>query len=302
MMNLPELARGKRFDHAIHEALSGAGRASSIREVREAMKDGRIRVDGRSRKPGDRAKGGEEIGLERFTPKREAVVEAEPELGAKVLFEDAHLLALDKPSGMAVAPLEAGEKGTLLAAAIARAPQIASAGPPLEGGLSHRLDVDTSGIVLFAKDEATRAGLRADFSAHRIEKRYLAIVIDRDRALADGHVIEGAIVNAGDHVRVAGAGEQQPKGALPASTRIAVKKELGGGRRLVEATTVTGRRHQVRAHLASAGAPIAGDRLYGGDASDAPRLALHACRILLADGRAIESPLPGDLAALVGKG
>jgi 23S rRNA pseudouridine1911/1915/1917 synthase len=291
-------ARGKRYDHAVFEALEAEGHATSVREVRIALKEGRIQVEGRTKKPGDRASGGEEVLLLDFVPRKEATVEAEPDLlsSAPIAFEDDRLLALNKPSGMPVAPLRAGEKGTLLAAAIAHSNAIASAGPPLEGGLCHRLDIETSGVVLFAKDEAMRDGVRADFGAHRIEKRYFALVADPEGALDDlgekGRTIEGAILGAGERVRVVDPGL---KDALDASTSVHLRERLRGAHRWVEAVTKTGRRHQIRAHLASIGAPIAGDRLYGGPIESYPHLLLHAHRLLLSDGRSIEASLPSEL-------
>ncbi len=297
-MRLSSGARGKRYDHAVFEALEAEGHATSVREVKAALKEGRIQIDGRTRKAGDRASGGEEVTLLEFVPRKEATVDAEPDLLAKapILFEDEHVLALHKPSGMPVAPLRAGEKGTLLGAALAHANLIASAGPPLEGGLCHRLDIETSGIVVFAKDAATREKVRADFGAHRIEKRYFALVADPEGALDDvgekGRTIEGAILGAGERVRVVQPGT---KDALEASTTIHVEERLRGAHRWIEAVAKTGRRHQIRAHLASIGAPIAGDRLYGGPIESFPRLCLHAHRLVLSDGRSIDAPLPSDL-------
>jgi 23S rRNA pseudouridine1911/1915/1917 synthase len=297
-LELPPTAAGERLDHAIAAALEAAGHATSIREVRAALKDGRIRVNGRTRKPGDRASGGEAVALDAFVPRKEAIVEPEPELLARapILYEDAHLLALAKPSGVPVAPLRAAEKGTLLAAAIAHAQEIAEAGPPLEGGLCHRLDIETSGIVLFAKDEATREKVRDDFGAHKIEKRYFALVTDPSGALDRGRTIDGAILGAGDRVRVVEVGT---KSALSASTEVRLIERLRGAQRWVEAVTVTGRRHQIRAHLASIGAPIAGDKTYGGALEVCERLALHAHRLTLGSRRAIDAPLPDDLGAVL---
>jgi 23S rRNA pseudouridine1911/1915/1917 synthase len=298
-VKLTEVARDLRFDHAIQQALEREGHAVSVREVRLALKDGRILIDGRLRKPGDRSKGSETVDLEGFTPRREGRIEAEPDLLARVgvVFEDQHLLALSKPSGMPTAPLVVGEKGTLVGAAIARAGGVGSIGPPLEGGLLHRLDTDTSGIVLFAKDEATRETMREDFARHRIEKRYLALVFETRGAIPEHFVAEGAILSRGDRVRVLRP-EHAEREALPARTEVNLVRRFRARRmRLVEAVTRTGRRHQIRAHLADAGVPIVGDRLYGQPAEGDPvaRLALHAVRITLADRRSFEAPLAEDL-------
>ncbi|MCA9554459.1 MAG: RNA pseudouridine synthase, partial [Myxococcales bacterium] len=208
-----------------------------------------------------------------------------------VLFEDPHLLVLDKPSGVPTQPLRPGEGGTLLGAAVARAPAIAAAGPPLEGGLVHRLDVGTSGVVVFAKNAAQRMHLRDDFNHHRIEKRYLALARG---TLPDAAVAEGPIGPGGpDRVRVGPGGQ-------PARTEVEVLARFEDGLLWVEARTSTGRRHQVRAHLADLGAPIVGDPVYGaGPEPLLARLGLHAAAVTLADGRRFEAPVRGALAEVL---
>lgn len=271
----------------------------SVRELRRAIREGSIRIDGRRREPGDRAKGGEGIELIEFTPRQEAAVAPEPALAPRVtvLFDDEHLLALSKPSGMPTAPLRPGERGTLLGVAIARSAEIGGAGPPLEGGLVHRLDVGTSGIVVFAKDLATRAALRDAFSRGAIEKRYLALAYDPTSRVVGG-VIDGWIGPgpSKDRVRVVAA---ETEGALPARTEVRVRERFAHGLVWIEARAVTGRRHQIRAHLASAGAPIIGDPIYGPDlprsASVVPRLALHASHVVLPGGPSITADVEGEL-------
>lgn len=297
-------ACGQRIDHAIQRALEAGGRPVSSREVRRALREGRIRVDGRRRAPGERCGGGERVALGDFVPRAAAVVPPDPALleRAPVLHLDAHLLALAKPSGVPTAPLRSGEGGTLLGAAIARCPEVATAGPPLEGGLLHRLDGETSGVVLFARDLETRERLRAAFGAHAIAKRYLAVVCDPGGKLAVGAalVIDGAIAPGSDRqrVRVVAPGVAGVAGALAARTAVQVLGRCSGGLAVVAADTTTGRRHQVRAHLASAGTPIAADALYGAPAVEGgpPRLALHAARLVLPAGLVLEAPVPADLA------
>lgn len=287
-LELPASAKGERYDRAVHRALAGRGREVSTREVRRALEEGRIRIDGRKVAPGDRAAGGEAIDLGGFTPKSESRVLPEPELLDRVgvLAHDERLLVLDKPSGMPVHPLVPGERGTLLAAAAAIDPN-ALAGPPLEGGLVHRLDIETSGIVLFALQLDVRAELRRAFSEHRVLKQYLALVRG---AIDTPCVVEGAIAAGATKDRVRVVPPEDPRGQ-PAITEV---EPIAPG--LVRATTRYGRRHQVRAHLASIGLPIRGDRLYGTPDPDLPRLALHASVLRLPDGRSFDSPLPDELA------
>lgn len=287
VLRLPDSAIGTRFDHAIAELIDGA----SVREVRNAIKEGTILINGRKRVPGDRVKGGEDVDVGRFTARAVAIVAGDPDLVARLLYEDPDLIALDKPSGVNTAPLRANESGTLLNAAIARAPAVADAGPPLEGGLLHRLDRDTSGVVVFAKDRGVRATLRLAFEVHRVEKRYLAVV--NDPGLEDRFTIEAWIAQAGDRVKIV---DREDEGALHSASDFVVLRRRGD-LALVEATTFSGRRHQIRIHLANVGAPILGDALYG-DRTSAPRLALHASSILLPDRPRIESPFPPELEAL----
>ncbi|MBK6688531.1 MAG: RluA family pseudouridine synthase [Deltaproteobacteria bacterium] len=293
-MNLQSTARGERFDRAIAAAL---GRAS-VREVRRALEAGRILVNGRTRAPGEKATGDEEITFVDFEPRQDATPVANPTLAASipVLFRDDHLLVLDKPSGLPSGPIRPGENQTLLAAAIGLDPAVGQAGPPLEGGLAHRLDTGTSGVVVFARDRGTWEALRADFRAHRIEKVYLALVHGEwigERSLT-GAIGPGT---RADRVRVAEA-EEDPD-ALPAHTDVVALRTFSGGT-LVRATTRTGRRHQIRAHLAAAGFPLLGDPIYGPTPTSLARLGLHAHRLTLADGRSFTAAWPTELQAVGG--
>jgi 23S rRNA pseudouridine1911/1915/1917 synthase len=271
------------------------------------LRDGEIKVDGRRKKPGDRAKGGEEISFHGFVPRAEAEIAPDPELllRAPVLYEDDELLALDKPSGVPTLPLAHGEQGTLAGAAVARCPEIARAGPPLEGGAVHRLDGLTSGVVLFAKSPAVRERLRAAFRDGRVEKHYLALAHDPDGALVAPRIVQLALVAFGE----GGSQVAAEPGEEGAFSGQAARTELDPIARkapwvLVAAQARTGRRHQIRAHLAAIGAPIAEDPLYGGSAPRPPglregRLALHAVRVVLPDGRTIAAPIPPDLGAAI---
>jgi 23S rRNA pseudouridine1911/1915/1917 synthase len=274
--------------------LVASGREVSVREVRRALQAGRITVEGCRRAPGDRARGGETVDAEGFTPRAEARIAHDDLLASRigVLAVWPDLVALDKPPGVPCAPLRPDERGTLAHAAAARFPEVADAGPPLEGGLLHRLDTGTSGVVLFARDLEARRVVRAWFSAHQVNKSYLAVCQECDLPPR----VELPIRPGGtrDRVRV-GAGP----GARPAAAELEVIAAPpaagpglagGRGRMLVRVRTRFGRRHQVRAHLAHLGAPLIGDALYGGPAGD--RLMLHAEAVSLPDGREVSAPAP----------
>ncbi len=285
---LPSGALGSRYDRAIHRVLTAAGREVSVREIRQALKNGLITVDGRPKAPGRTARGGERVQWGAFVPRREAVLRPASEWfhEIRVLADEDDLLVLDKPSGLPTHPLRPDEDVTLLNAAIAIRPDVGQAGPHLEGGLVHRLDTGTSGVVVFATCVDGRERLRGDFVAHRVIKRYWALTVP---PTWQTHRADGAIGGTGQRVRV--LPPDDPNG-LPAETLLTVRK-VDGDRAWIWAETVTGRRHQVRAHLSALGAPLWGDALYGG--RSAARLGLHASELELPDGRCFRSPLPPDL-------
>jgi 23S rRNA pseudouridine1911/1915/1917 synthase len=295
---------GGRLDRALADAL-GVGRAA----VKEAFRQGAVKVRGRRARPGDPAEPGAQVAVELEGPAGPPA--PEPGLPLAILAEAGGWLVADKPAGLATHPLLAGEGGTLANAVVARRPSCANAGgEPREGGAVHRLDVETSGCVLFAKDRESWGALRALFAARAVEKVYLAVVRGR---LASGGVCSVPLASRGGRVvpvpdalaaeRQAGKGARPPR---PAETHYEPLRALGG-HTLVEVRIVTGVLHQIRAHLAFLGHPVAGDAAYGGEAAHLPGLArhaLHAWRLGFdppegGDRVRVESPLPADLAALV---
>lgn len=235
-------------------------------------------------------------------------------LGARlpVVFRDATLLVIDKPAGLPCHPLKAGEGGTVINGIIALAPEAAHAGPkPLEGGLVHRLDTQTSGLLAIALDPAAWRHLQADFKAHRVEKRYLAIV---EGDLAASRNIDWPIAHharTGKRMVAVEPGRRGPRGQpdwrgtpRPAQSRVRVLQRLGSVT-LVEVTVVQAQMHQIRVHLAAIGHPLVADAVYGScPARGLARHALHAWRLRLphpVDGGLLElcAPLPPDLAQLL---
>ena len=286
----PDL-RGARIDRAIHQTMQSEGRSVSVREVREALRRGLIKVDGRAVAPGASAAGGESVDWAAFVARAEAVLAPAVHLldRVRVIADEPDILVLDKPADLPTHPLRPEETDTLLHAAVALRPQIASIGPPLEGGLLHRLDTGTSGVVVFAATESARATIRADFAGHRVAKTYWALAVP---PAWSQRRLTGRIEGAGRRVRV-----QPADGAgLAAETFVRVVRRAPD-RAWVVAETNTGRRHQVRAHLSEAGAPLWGDPLYGGPESS--RLGLHAHSVRLSDGRTYVADLPSDLTDLL---
>ncbi len=230
----------------------------------------------------------------------------EASLALTVLHEDPEVLVLDKPAGMAPHPLEAGERGTLANAIAARYPEcVAASADPREAGLVHRLDLETSGCIAAARTAEAYRVLRAAFGEGRVEKRYLALV--GGLPPAEGEIALPLASDPKDRRRVWPCGSQaeaERLGAQPALTRYRLL-ERAGPFALLEVEIVTGARHQIRAHLAAVGAPVAGDALYGGpEVAGLSRQFLHAARLAFdhpaGRGRVqAASPLPADLAAIL---
>lgn len=275
---LPASVSGLRLDRAIYIALSELGRKTSVREIKQAIDDQALWVNGHTVASGTQAQGGAQIVMGRCLRSEFRPSPAYNRLqDVPVVAEWADLVAFDKPSGMACQPLRTDELETLLHVAVAHDPSLGQ-GPPLEGGLVHRLDQGTSGLVLFARGEVARTKMRGWFSSHEVIKQYLAVTQAPTKALPEGIQLPIRPFG-GDRVQVG-----EGKGALPCFTEF-VSSPLSKDRLLVTATTRYGRRHQVRAHLAYLGAPIVGDAQYGGPPGD--RLMLHAYALQLPDGRSL---------------
>jgi 23S rRNA pseudouridine1911/1915/1917 synthase len=226
-----------------------------------------------------------------------------------VLAVHPRLVVVDKPPGVAVHPLAPGEGGTLANAVVARFPECAEASPdPREGGAVQRLDLDTSGCVAFARDRAAWDAVHAALQEHRVEKDYLALVVGRVSA---GGVVSTPLAQRGGRAVAApdALAEERlrAKGLRPraAETRYEVEERFER-HTLLRVRIVTGVMHQVRAHLAHLGHPVAGDDLYGGEAaaiSGLRRHFLHAHRLALdvQPGERVEvtASLPSDLESVL---
>ncbi len=206
-----------------------------------------------------------------------------------VLYEDERIVAVDKPAGLpTIAP--DGGRGRSLHGFVTE--HLRRKNPKARAAVVHRIDRDTSGVVVFAKDARTKRELMSTWGERVVSRRYLALAEGRMEA-ESGFLDSWLRENRGGTVY-----ETAPEapGALRAVTRWRVLKE-GGGYTLLELELETGRKHQIRAQLAAAGHPVAGDGRYGARTDPAGRLALHAAAIELArpsDGKTvkIESPAP----------
>jgi 23S rRNA pseudouridine1911/1915/1917 synthase len=291
-------AAGRRLDEVVAE-LAGTSRARAARWAG----DGLVQVDGRPRPKSHRLHGGERLtwAPPPDPPAGGPVAEDRP---LAVRYEDDRLLVVAKPAGLVVHPGPGHATGTLVNALLGRRGTGLSAGGGAADrpGIVHRLDKDTSGLLLVAKDDATHAALARDLAAHRVERRYLALV--QGRLPADTGTVDAPIArHPRDRRRMAVV-----DGGRPAVTHWKVLETFPAVQ-LAEVTLETGRTHQVRVHLASLRHPLAGDRVYGADPTLAARLGLtrpflHAWRLAFthpADGRRVEltEPLPDDLQAVL---
>lgn len=291
-LKVEDAGAGKRIDVFVGDALS-----LSRAKLKALFEDGAVRLNGRKAKKGVMVARGDTLEVDVPEAAAEPGAVADSALALHVLHVDDELVFVDKAAGVPSQPLKAGEGGTVANALIARFPEMAGIGDdPREAGLCHRLDVETSGVLLAARTRPVWEAMRAAFSAERaVEKKYLALVRG---PLADEGTIDVPLEHAGDHV-VPGVAEGRP-----AITEFSVRARQGSYA-LVDVKLITGVLHQVRAHLAAVGAPIVGDTMYGGAAEEGlDRFFLHAASLAVTNpvtGKLVrvESPLPDELSRVL---
>ncbi|HSW50127.1 MAG TPA: RluA family pseudouridine synthase [Bryobacteraceae bacterium] len=284
---------GKRIDRFLQERLPGYSRA----RMQEWIRAGRVRIDGKPQKPSFHLRGGETLEVEpaELTPLR-----AEPEpIPLEILYEDGDVVAVNKPAGMVVHAGAGCRSGTLVNALLARFGALSGAGGQLRPGIVHRLDRYTSGVILVARHDAAHRDLARQFADRRVEKVYLALV--HGAVKQDQGKIERPISR--DPVRRVRMTARLGRGRT-ASTEYRVLRRYRDFT-LLEVRIGTGRTHQIRVHMAAAGHPVAGDRLYGAPArvaapETAGRFFLHSHRIRFSQPSSqaavtVEAPLPAEL-------
>ena len=290
---------GKRLDHFLHEHLAAYSRA----RLQEWIKSGRVRVNGAARRASYvlRATDAVEVEPSLLAPLRASA----EEIPLRILYEDADLVAVDKPAGMVVHAGAGVHSGTLVNALLHHFASLSQVGGDLRPGIVHRLDRFTSGVLLVAKTDAAHHALAGQFSGRQVEKVYLALV-HGSIAQEEGRIERPIARDPVRRVRMTARLEH----GRSASTRFRVLRRWPSFT-LLEVRIGTGRTHQIRVHLASLGHPVAGDRLYGAPAQTAGmpplgRYFLHAHRIRFHQPTtgaqiAIESPLPPELVDWMGK-
>jgi 23S rRNA pseudouridine1911/1915/1917 synthase len=277
---------GKRLDHFLQEKTRGHSRA----RLQAWIKEGRALIDGRAAKASHPLKPGERI---EFSPGVLPPLRAEPEdLPVRILYEDDAVIAIDKPAGLIVHAGAGAHSGTLVNRLVHHFQTLSGVGGELRPGIVHRLDKDTSGVLLVAKTDVAHRNLAEQFAGRKVEKIYLALVHGRVRD-ETGRITRPIARDPVRRIRMTvrlGSGRS-------ALTEYRVRERLDKFTYL-QVRIGTGRTHQIRVHMASEGHPVAGDRLYG--APPAQRMFLHASRIAFtspATGQpvTVESPLAGEL-------
>ena len=275
--------------------LSGLSRS----HVQRLITEGRLTADGMAVKANTIIGAGTVLEL-RIPPPAPAEPRGEPELPLTVVYEDDDLLIVDKPAGQVVHPSPGHAGGTLVNALLGRGAELAPAG--IAGvqrpGNVHRLDRDTSGLLMVARTDAAQLSLQAQLKARRVKKTYLALV-QGSVAAATGRIEAPIGRDPGRRTRMA----VTPNGR-PSITGYRVRERFTGWT-LLELDLVTGRTHQIRVHLEAIGHPVAGDPMYGtGTSRRGPagleRLFLHSWRLELTSpstGRLIraEAAMPAEL-------
>ncbi len=287
---------GRRLDVFLAEKLD-----LSRAQVRRLLANGAVELGGRrvgESEKGARLVSSALIAVAAFARREEQCAIANPRADLVLRAQGPGWLAIDKPAGVPVHPLRENETGTVLNAVIARVPEVHGVGEGgLRSGVVHRLDVDTSGVLLMATEAKSWDRLRGAFTEHRVEKVYRALVLGR---VQHGESVELSLLTARHRparVRVAAEGEHA-RGARPSQLSYR-PLEVFESVTLLEVRPRTGFLHQIRATLAHLGFPVAGDRSYGQapDTTGATRHMLHAARVAFEEIEA-ESPDAADFAAL----
>jgi 23S rRNA pseudouridine1911/1915/1917 synthase len=282
---------GSRLDHFLQARLTAFSRA----RLQAWIKEGRVLVNGTPAKVSHTIRAGESIEVQ---PAEPPPLHAEPEdLPVEILYEDAAVLAIDKPSGLVVHAGAGNHSGTLVNRLVHRFQSqsgiaLSSVGGELRPGIVHRLDKETSGVLLVARTDAAHRDLSSQFADRTVEKTYLALVQGSVRA-DSGRIVKPIARDPHHRTRMT-ARLESGRAAL---TEYRVKERFSKFT-FLEVRIGTGRTHQIRVHLASLGHPVAGDRLYGG--ASGPRMFLHAWRIGFtspASGERVfvEAPVPAEL-------
>ena len=325
-IEVPTEARGERLDHFLARQLADVSRS----RVQMLIDQGGVRINGAAAKSSTKLRGGERIEVEGEAHPAPLKAEAEA-IPLDVIYEDKDLAVINKPAGMMVhagsgKTDDARSRGTLVNALLYRFNKLSSTGGELRPGIVHRLDKDTSGLIVVAKNDKAHAALGEMFSSRRIKKTYIALVegrLERDKGTITAAVSRDTI----RRTRMTTRPNENARSAVSHYEVIRKLETRFGPFALVRVRIETGRTHQIRVHMSSIGHPVVGDTLYGGAGqlvektppqsgktagrrgSEGERLRLgrnflHAARLEFAHpttGKAmeLEAPLPEELEAFL---
>ncbi len=289
-LSVPAEAGGQRLDAFLAGPLASRARAQRL------IVAGCVRVDGEVVSKGHRLRGGAQIVVteEEIAPPPSAADPLPEAAPFGVAWEDEHLIVVDKPAGVVVHPARGHREGTL---AQALAGRVAGGEEAWRAGIVHRLDRDTSGLLVVAKSDAVHRGLKAELASRRMQREYLALVEGRPPARTG--TIEAPI---GRDRRVRTRMSTDTDAPKPAITHFEIDRPLAQAT-LLRVRLQTGRTHQIRVHLQAIGHPVCGDPEYGtAGLYGLERQFLHATRLgfehpITGETLDVRSPLPADLAA-----
>ena len=253
---------GERLDICAARVCTSRAQAARL------IKEGRVTVNGAVQtKAGFELRAGDQVAVD-LPPVKETALVAQ-DIPIEILYEDEYLAVVNKPAGLVVHPGAGNPDGTLVNALMARLSSLSGIGGELRPGIVHRLDKDTSGLILIAKNDETHQALSAQLAGREMEKHYHAVVEGRMRE--DSGRIEAPIGrSAKDRKKMA----IRPDGRYALTEWKVLQRDFRHGT-LLDVHILTGRTHQIRVHMASIRHPVMGDPIYG-HPNNAPRLMLHA--------------------------
>jgi len=297
-IEVPPADAGTRLDLFLVARIPGTSRPLVTRAIKQQV----IWVNGRPEARGYRLAAGDKVLVGELMERVDWKARPNPDIPLPVLHEDPSFLVIDKPAGLPVHPLEPGDTRTVVSALLAVHPELAGIGPdPLFPSIAHRLDADTSGVLLAARDEPAYRHFRRQFQEGSMEKRYAALVCGD---VTSGGRLDQFLAHAGGsahRMMVVKEGERCGRHPLRAVTEYEPRRRFLGFT-LLDIRIRTGVTHQIRCQLASIGHPVAGDALYGRALDGSSRLFLHAAELVFCHPRTgavcrFRSPLPAEWSA-----
>ena len=293
-----EFSNGKptRLDKFLVQHLPAYSRS----RLQALIKDGQVTVDNQTALKSSLVLDRPATVMVRIPPPEPSRLQPEA-IPLDIIFENDNLMVVNKPAGMVVHPAAGHGQGTLVHAALAHAPEMEGIGGEQRPGVVHRLDKNTSGLILLAKNDRTHRMLQEQFKQRKVHKVYLALV-DGQPPTPTGRIEAAIGRNPGERKLMAVVSELKGRPAISDYRTLA----RYSGHTLLEVQPLTGRTHQIRLHLAFIGCPVAGDTIYGGRRSTIPlaRHFLHAARLTVTlpgedQPRSFEAPLPPELTQIL---